>query len=138
MQEQQKARAIVEQMFANDAFSQWLGIQIEEVRPGYCRLGMQIRKEMLNGFQIAHGGISFSLADSALAFASNSRGKHALSIDTQINHLAPLREADRITAEATELYRTPRLGHYQVSVKKADGETVALFRGMVYIKKQDW
>ena len=70
-----QSEKIVDKMYQNDAFSQWLGIEVVEVKDGYCKLNMTVRKEMLNGFQIAHGGIAYSLADSALAFASNSHGR---------------------------------------------------------------
>ena len=80
-----KATQVINQMYENDAFSQWLGIERIEEGLGYCQLKMTIRSEMLNGFGIAHGGISFSLADSALAFACNSHGRRAVSIETSIS-----------------------------------------------------
>ncbi|HBI00565.1 MAG TPA: thioesterase, partial [Flavobacterium sp.] len=97
-----KPNEIVNKMFQNDAFSQWLGIAVEEVSEGKCILSMTIRKEMTNGFGIAHGGITYSLADSALAFAANSHGRQSVSIDTSINHIEALKEGDKIIAIATE------------------------------------
>src|SRR4030042_1396145 len=94
------ANKVVSKMFDNDWFSQWLGIERVKVEPGMCVLKMKVRKEMLNGFGIAHGGITYSLADSALAFASNSHGRMAVSIDTSINHIETLKEDDTITAVA--------------------------------------
>ncbi|MEQ8705962.1 MAG: hotdog fold thioesterase [Phaeodactylibacter sp.] len=132
------AEQIVDQMFTQDAFSQWLGIDRIAVKPGYCVLKMVVRTEMLNGFGIAHGGISYSLADSALAFASNSRGRHALSIETSISHTAPLQSGDAITATATEEQCSRRIGIYRVEIRKADGQLAAIFKGTVYRKSQDW
>ena len=134
----EKAERIVDQMYRKDAFSQWLGITREIVEPGYCVLKMTLREEMLNGFGIAHGGISYSLADSALAFASNSQGKHALSIETSISHTAPLKAGDIITATATEEQCSHRIGLYRVEIRKADGQLAAIFKGTVYRKSQDW
>lgn len=138
MTPEEKAQHIVARMFDNDPFSQWLGIERLEVGPGRCILRMQVREEMLNGFRIAHGGISYSLADSALAFASNSRGKHALSVETSISHTLPLREGDILTATATEDHLSQRIGLYRVEVKNQNGELTALFKGVVYRKNTDW
>jgi acyl-CoA thioesterase len=131
---------IVNKMMASDYFSQWLGIEIIESREGYCLLEMTVRKEMLNGFGIAHGGITFSLADSALAFSSNSKGKKSLSIETSIAHIVSLKENDRIVAEALCETETDKLGHYQVKVtrKTEPGKPVALFKGIVYKTSGDW
>lgn len=139
MQNQEEAARIVENMFSNDAFSQWLGIEVKLVEAGHCRLEMTIRPEMLNGFAIAHGAISYALADSALAFASNSQGRHALSVETSIAHMAPLRAGDTIAAEAIEEQCSYRLARYRVEVRKAgESELAALFRGTVYRKDQPW
>ena len=81
-------------MLENDHYSQWLGIERLGETPGTCQLKMTVRKEMLNGFGIAHGAITYALADSALAFASNSHGRHAVSVETSISHLLPVREHD--------------------------------------------
>jgi len=138
MAAEEKARKIVNRMYDNDLFSQWLGIERLEVGPGRCVLRMQIRPEMLNGFGIAHGGITFSLADSAFAFASNSRGRHAVSIDTSISHMISLKAGDVITATAIEEQLGHRIGHYRVEVRNEAGEMAALFRGIVYRKSQEW
>ena len=138
MANEERAQLIVNKMYDNDPFSQWLGIERLEAGPGHCRLRMKIRREMLNGFGIAHGGITFSLADSAFAFASNSRGRHAVSVDASISHTVPLKEGDIITAIATEEQLGHRIGHYRVEVRNETGEMVALFRGMVYRKSQEW
>lgn len=127
-------------MMSNDLFSQWLGIKILEVRSGYCRLSMVVRNEMLNGFGIAHGGITYSLADSALAFASNSAGRKSVSIETSIAHVISLKEGDEITAEASLETETQKLGHYKVNISLLNDSSrkVALFKGMVYRTEAKW
>ena len=139
MKPEQLAQAVFEAMYNKDAFSQWLGIQALEIRPGYARLRIVVRPEMLNGFGIAHGGITFSLADSALAFASNSRGKQALSLDTSINHLVPVQNQTILVAEATEESLRNATGLYRVEVRNDEtGDLVALFKGVVYRTSRDW
>jgi acyl-CoA thioesterase len=134
-----KATRIVDAMMEKDHFSQWLGIVRLEEREGYCRLQMIVRPEMCNGFGIAHGGITYSLADSALAFASNSGGKHALSIETSISHIRPLQAEDGIIATAEEKSPGNKISIYEVRIEKEDdGELVALFKGTVYRKSIDW
>lgn len=133
-----KAADIVQQMMENDAFSQWLGIQVMETRPGYCRLRMTIREEMTNGFGIAHGGIAYSLADSALAFASNGHGQHALSIDTSIAHTQAVQAGQSLVATAQEKSCTRRTGLYDVTVEDENGASVAHFRGTVYRRQKEW
>jgi acyl-CoA thioesterase len=126
-----------EKMYDNDEFSKWLGIVILDVKDGYCKLKMKIRDDMTNGFKIAHGGITYSVADSALAFASNSHGKMAVSIETSISHILQLKTGDEIIATATELSRTNKIGIYQVEIKKS-GTIAALFKGTVYRTSKDW
>jgi len=133
-----KTTAIVDAMMSKDYFSQWLGIERLEEKEGFCKLRMTVRKEMCNGFEIAHGGISYSFADSALAFASNSHGRQAVSIETSISHLKPLRAGDIITATAEEKSRSNRIAIYDVRVEKENGELVALFKGTVFIKETEW
>ena len=129
---------IVSLMYDNDPFSQWLGMERVEVGPGHCTLRMTVRQEMTNGFGIAHGGITFALADSAFAFASNSRGRHALSIECDINHVKPVRVGDILTAKATEESLSNKVGIYRVNVMNENNEIVALFKGMVYRKGVEW
>ncbi|OYU81640.1 MAG: thioesterase [Flavobacterium sp. BFFFF1] len=128
---------IVHKMFDNDAFSQWLGIAVEHVAKGECTLSMTIRKDMLNGFGIAHGAITYAIADSALAFASNSHGRQALSIDTSINHIESLKEGDLISAVAKENALKNKFGFYTVEIKKGN-ITVALFKGTVFRSDRQW
>lgn len=132
------AEAIFRKMFAKDTFSQWLGIELESVKPGYCRLQMRIRKDMLNGFGIAHGAICYALADSTLAFASNAQGRKAVSIETSITHLLPLQEGQLITATAKEERLTHKIAWYSIRVENENVETVALFKGTVYRKSEEW
>jgi len=132
------ASKVIDQMYNNDPFSKWLKIERLEESEGYCKLKMVVTRDMLNGFAVAHGGISYSLADSALAFASNSYGTKAMSIETSISHTRPLKEGDIIVAEATELNRTKKIGVYQVQVINQNKEIVALFKGTVYISDKSW
>ncbi len=129
---------VVSKMYESDWFSQWLGIERLKIEKGTCVLRMTIRKEMLNGFGIAHGGITYSLADSALAFASNSHGRMAVSVETSISHTAQLHEGDIITATAEEMSLSNKIGVYQITVKNQKEETVALFKGTVYRTGKEW
>jgi acyl-CoA thioesterase len=129
---------VVAEMMQNDYFSQWLGIEVISVSEGNCELRMKIRKEMLNGFGIAHGGVAFSLADSALAFASNSRNHKSLVLDASMSFTAPVKESDILTAVATEQHVTRRTGIYQVTVTTHENRKVALFRGIVFRKEEEW
>ncbi|MBT8287222.1 MAG: hydroxyphenylacetyl-CoA thioesterase PaaI [Bacteroidia bacterium] len=132
-----EAKAIVNKMYENDAFSQWLGIRILEIRPGYSRLLMTVRADMLNGFDLAHGGITYSLADSALAFASNSQGRQAVSVETSINHLEKLNEGTEIEAEAIEVSLKKTIGFYRIEIKTNE-KLVAVFNGTVYRTNTIW
>ena len=123
---------------AQDAFSRWLGLSVEEVGEGFCTVSMVVRPEMVNGFGIAHGGISYSLADSALAFASNSLGRHALSVGTSMSHFAPVRPGDQLRAEAREMHRGNRLASYEVNVFTAQEAFIARFQGTVYRTSTAW
>jgi acyl-CoA thioesterase len=133
-----KATYIIDAMMGKDLFSQWLGIERLEERPGYCRLRMTLRPEMCNGFGIIHGGISFAFADSALSFACNSQGRHAVSFETSISHILPLRPGDTILAIAEEKSLGNRIAIYEVRVEKEHGELVALFKGTVFRKEKEW
>lgn len=136
--ERSKAMQIVDRMMDKDLFSQWLGIERLGEDAGYCKLRMVVRPEMCNGFGIAHGGVTYSFADSALAFASNSHGRQAVSIETSISHIQPLKPGDVIIATANEQNCTNRIGIYEVRVEKDSGELVALFKGTVFRKERDW
>lgn len=139
MNSKEKAYAIAKkQMFDKDAFSQWLGIEILDLDAGYAVLQMSLREEMTQGFGIAHGGITYSLADSALAFASNAHGRQSLSIETSISHTKAVNVGDQIKATATELSLTHRIGIYDIKIENQKGELVALFKGTVYRTSKDW
>jgi acyl-CoA thioesterase len=128
---------IVDKMYANDGFSRWLGIQVDAISEGSCELSLTVRNEMLNGFGIAHGAIAYALADSALAFASNSHGRQSLSVDTSINHLEAAKEGDKLIAKATENSLKNRFGLYTIEVFK-EKTLIALFKGTVYRTDKEW
>lgn len=132
MEKKVLARKVVDKMFNNDPFSQWLGIQRLDDAPGSSVLSMKVRKEMLNGFDILHGGVTFSLADSALAFASNSYGKISLSIEAGMSYLEAAMEGDILTATAEEVSITNKIAIYHITVKNQDNKKIALFKGTVY------
>jgi len=138
MSEKAVAKKVVDAMYNNDWFSQWLGIEVLEINTGTCKLSMTIRKEMLNGFAIAHGGITYSLADSAFAFACNSHGRKSVSVETSISHTVALKEGDVIFATARELNVSNKIGIYQIDVTNKDGKIVALFKGTCYRTSQQW
>ena len=128
---------IIDHMYTHDPFSQWLGIRRVIEGEGHCTLEMVIRPEMLNGHGIAHGAITYALADSAFAFASNSRGRKAVSIETSINHLKPLNVGDVITAVAEETSLGHKIAIYHIRITKGE-ELVAHFKGVVYRKEEPW
>lgn len=132
------AKRIVDSMYNKDPMSRWLGIERLHEGPGECILRMRVREEMLNGFGIAHGGICFSLADSALAFASNAHGQQAVSIETTISHLKPVMPDDLLTAATKEINLTSRIGIYEVRVTNQNEELVAYFKGTVYRNGKVW
>ena len=125
-------------MYDNDAFSRWLGIKLIDIQQGYTKVQMTVREEMTNGFKIAHGGITYSLADSAFAFASNSWGAHAVSIETSISHTRPVQIGDVLTATTSMENRSKRLAIYNVKVTNQDNKTVALFKGTVFHTGTNW
>lgn len=136
--EQALAERVVSAMMTRDAFSRWLGISVLAVRPRGATVMMTVRSDMVNGFGVSHGGIVYSLADSALAFASNSHGRVTVSIENSITYPLPINVGDELTAVADEETATNRLGFYRVTVLRKDGATVALFRGTVYRTKTDF
>jgi len=133
-----KATRIVDEMFKNDSFSKWLGIERVLDGAGNFILRMTVRNEMLNGFNIAHGGITYSLADSALAFAANGHGIQSMSIETSISHTKSVKEGDILTATAMEKSLTNKIGIYEIIVSNQKDETVALFKGTVYRTGREW
>ncbi len=126
------ARQVVGQMMKDDLFSQWLGIEVLEITEGYSRIQMTVRNEMINGFGIAHGGIAFSLADSAFAFACNNRNILSVALDTSINFTKQVKAGDILIAEAKELHNGRSTGLYHILVTNAQNETVAIFKGTCF------
>ena len=134
----ERAEKIVSKMINGDAFSQWLGINVIKVSEGFCKLEMRVRKEMTNGFNITHGGISYSLADSALAFAANSDGTQSLSIETSISHTKKVLAGDTLIAETKEVSKTNDSAVYSISITNQENTEVAKFKGKVYRTKKKW
>ena len=132
---QRLAEAAGRAMYAEDSASQGLGIELLEIGPGHARMRMRVRPDMVNGHRIGHGGFTFTLADSAFAFACNSRNEVTVALACQISFTAPVRLGDVLTAEAKEAARAGRTGVYDVTVTNQDGAVVALFRGNSYRTK---
>lgn len=123
---------VVTHMMQNDLFSQWLGISVIEIKEGYSNIKMTVRPEMINGFGIVHGGIAFSLADSAFAFACNNRNVLSVALDTSINFLKPVHVGDVLTAEAKELHNGKSTGLYHITITNQNQHVVAVFKGTCY------
>lgn len=123
-------------MMSDDAFSQWLGIEVINIKPGYAKLEMLVRDEMVNGFNVSHGGIAFSLADSALAFASNSYGKVAVAMENNISFIKKVVAGDTLTAETDELSIGRRIGVYNINILNQYDKQIAQFRGTVFRTKE--
>ena len=131
-------REIVDLMMERDTFSRWMGITVDQIAAGTCQLSCLVTDDMLNGFHILHGGISFSLADSALAFASNSHGLKCMSIETSISHIRPVKSGERLTAIASEKHRGKTIGIYEIEVTNSSNKLVALFKGTVHCSGETW
>ncbi len=131
------SKNIPQTMLSQDPFSQWLGIEILEVKIGYCKLGMRIRKDMLNSMQKAHGGITYALADTTFGFATNTHGRFSVSIETSINHVEALKEGDYIIAETQLDVTKNKLGFNYVNITCKD-KIVAIFKGVVYRTSKVW
>ncbi len=129
---------IVTKMMETDAFSQWLGIEVTESKEGYCQLKMKVRPEMCNGFGIIHGGVTFSLADSALAFASNAYGRLSVALECSISYPNPVNVGDTLFAEATEVNLSNKIGIYNIPVTNQNGVLVGAFKGTVYRTSKEW
>ena len=125
-------------MYDNDAFSKWLGIELVDIQHGNCEIKLTVRKEMMNGFGIDHGGITYSLADSAFAFATNSIGHQAVSIETSISHTSKVVEGDVLTAKTTLINKTRKFAIYHVDITNQEDKRVASFKGTVYYTGKDW
>ena len=123
---------LAQYMLNQDAFSQWLGIRLIEVREKYCRIEMPIKKEMINGLRTVHGGVTFSLADSALAFSSNNTNQASVALQCAVNFTKAVKMGDTLTAESILISETRKTGIYDISVTNQHQELVASFRGTVY------
>jgi acyl-CoA thioesterase len=132
MQADQLAQQVVDKMMQHDAFSQWLGIQVIEIREGYSKLQMTLRDEMLNGFGVIHGGVTFSLADSALAFACNNRNNLSVALDVSITFTKTGKPGDVFTAEAREIHNGRSTGLYLIEVTNQHNQPVATFKGTCF------
>jgi acyl-CoA thioesterase len=128
----QLATAVVAYMMENDLFSQWLGIEVLDIKEGYSKIKMIVRKEMINGFSIVHGGVAFSLADSAFAFACNNRNNLSVALDTSINFLKPVHVGDQLIAEAKEIHNGKSTGLYHISISNQKDHVVAIFKGTCF------
>ena len=127
-----KATQVVQHMMEHDLFSQWLGIKVMEIKEGYSKITMTIRKEMINGLGIIHGGVAFSMADSAFAFACNNRNVLSVALDTSINFLKPVHIDDVLIAEAKELHNGRSTGLYHITITNQHEHVVAVFKGTCY------
>jgi len=132
MDKNELASKIVTQMIEKDHFSKWLGIEVLETGAGISTLRMIVRQEMLNGFGICHGGVTFSLADSAFAFASNAHGRVAFALDIVMSYPNPVNLGDVLTATAEEQKIGKSTGIYDITITNQTGKKVGLFRGTVF------
>ena len=123
---------VVAHMMEHDLFSQWLGISIVEIKEGCSKIKMTVRPEMINGFGIVHGGIAFSLADSAFAFACNNRNVLSVALDTSVNFIKPIHVGDMLIAEALEIHNGKSTGLYEVNIYNQHEHLVAKFKGLCY------
>lgn len=132
MDEHKLSKDVVNKMLETDAFSKWLGIELLEIREGYAKIKMMVRNEMVNGFGIAHGGIAFSLADSAFAFACNNRNNLSVALDTNISFIKAVNVGDGLIAEAKEIHNGRSTGVYSITIKNQKNEQVAMFKGTCF------
>lgn len=123
---------VVEHMMQHDLFSQWLGIEVLEIKEGYSKIKMTIRPEMINGFGIVHGGVTFSMADSCFAFACNNRNVLSVALDTSINFIKPVHVGDVLTAETKEIHNGKSTGLYHITITNQKKHVVALFKGTCF------
>lgn len=125
-------KQVVDHMMLHDKFSQWLGIEVLDIQEGYSKIRMIVREEMINGFGIVHGGIAFSLADSAFAFACNNRNNLSVALDTSINFTKAIQVGDELTAEAKETHNGRSTGLYFITITNQKNEQVAVFKGTCF------
>ena len=126
------AQDVVQHMMQNDFFNQWIGVNVQEIKEGYNRITMNVREEMVNGFGIVHGGIPFSLADSAFAFACNNRNNLSVALDCAITFTKAINPGDTLTAEAKEIHNGRSTGVYLIAITNQLEQQVALFKGTCF------
>jgi acyl-CoA thioesterase len=131
-EEDQLAQKVVDKMMDHDAFSQWMDVKVLDIKEGYSKIQMTIRKEMVNGFGIVHGGLPFSLADSAFAFACNNRNNLSVALDVTITFTKAVNVGDTLTAEAKEVHNGRSTGVYLIIVTNQENKQVALFKGTCF------
>lgn len=123
---------ILKALIDQDHYSRWLGLIIDDFGLGYCKLHFTIRQEMLNGFGIVHGGIVFSAADSAFAFACNSHGRLSVALDVQISFIRPAQEGDTLHVDAKEIHLGYKTSFYDIAITNEQKEIVATFKSTAY------
>ena len=138
MSEKNKIHPVVQKMLDEDAMTRWLNAKVLESREGFCSLKMTTREEMANGFNIVHGGITFSLADSAIAFAANTYGRHSVSLSSTIRHLLPVMTGDTLMAEATVSSIKHKIINVDATITNQKGEKVADMQATGYRKSEKW
>lgn len=129
---------IVKIMLDHDLFSIWMNVSVQKLGKGFCTLSCTTKEEMLNGFNILHGGITYSLSDSALAFASNSYGNKCVSVETSISHIRPVHVNTKLLIECSEVHRGKTIGIYIVDIFDDQNQLVSKFKGTVHISKDIW
>ncbi len=132
MPNRELAAKVVAHMIENDLFSKWLGISVIEINDGYSKIQMIVRPEMINGLGTVHGGIAFSFADSAFAFACNNRNILSVALDTSINFIKTIFVGDVLTAEAKEIHNGRSTGLYHVTITNQNDNVVAMFKGTCF------
>ena len=129
---------IVDKMLSKDKMSHWLGIQINSIEKGKVDLQLKVSETMLNGFLIAHGGITYSMADSCMAFTANSHGNHAVSVESSISHHVAVKANDILSTQIEELNKSTRFGAYLVKIYNQEEKLVASFKGTMFFKESTW
>ena len=132
------AKKVVDKMINGDAFSKWLGIEVLEITAIFCKLKLKVREEMTNGFKIAHGGITYSLADSCLAFAANADGLQAVSIETSISHTKKVTSGDTLIATSKQINKSSKTALYYITITNQNNQEVAHFKGTVFRTEKEW
>ena len=131
-------KKVVNKMINEDSFSKWLGIKVLDITDKKCCIQLKVRDEMTNGFKIAHGGISYSLADSCLAFSANSDGTKSVSIETSISHTKKVFCGDILTAKSNLINKNKKIALYYITITNQDNIEVAHFKGTVYKSEKKW